>query len=324
MSRRERDYRDSDSRRHRSGFDREPSPKRSRRDGKPETERVPSYTNLNVEDSTDRDQRHRRRLHDALPLEAPSAPDSKVEAGVLSKDSEKKPNGDHEGTKRSSDPIDVPRSRSYFQHDERGNAAQVGRSIGRRATTERRWRDSKDERNERAINKSSNYDSQQRDGRSHAKGVDKSVWHHDAFFKMEAEPAAPVRKRPAFREKKVPVDSENAEKTAIEPVKPSHSDRPSEIERREERDRNPRHSDRSERPVSSNRKEAQRGGLWDRHGVGGGNYKERERFSGRQIYRPGGTRPEKWKHDMFDEANRSPIKKNEEDQIANVEALLAS
>ena len=42
------------------------SPKRSRRDGKPETERVPSNTNLNVEDNTDREQKHRRRLQDAL------------------------------------------------------------------------------------------------------------------------------------------------------------------------------------------------------------------------------------------------------------------
>lgn len=33
---------------------------------------------------------------------------------------------------------------------------------------------------------------------------------------------------------------------------------------------------------------------------------------------------DKWKHDMFSEANRSPTPKNEEDQIAKVEALLAS
>ena len=68
----------------------------------------------------------------------------------------------------------------------------------------------------------------------------------------------------------------------------------------------------------------QRGGFRERCGSGGTNYKERERFSGRQGYHPGGTRAEKWKHDMFGEANRSPTTKNEEDQIAKVEALLAS
>ncbi|KAK9116907.1 hypothetical protein Sjap_015854 [Stephania japonica] len=36
------------------------------------------------------------------------------------------------------------------------------------------------------------------------------------------------------------------------------------------------------------------------------------------------VRAEKWKHDMFDEANRSPTPKNEDDQIAKIEALLAS
>lgn len=90
------------------------SPKRSRRDGKPETERVPSNTNLDVEDHADRDQKHRRRLQDALPLEASSAPESKAESGSVSKETDKKPNGHHEGSKHS-DPTEVPRSRSYYQ-----------------------------------------------------------------------------------------------------------------------------------------------------------------------------------------------------------------
>jgi hypothetical protein len=33
---------------------------------------------------------------------------------------------------------------------------------------------------------------------------------------------------------------------------------------------------------------------------------------------------EKWKHDLFDDANKSPTTKNEEDQIAKIERLLAS
>ncbi|CAA2999701.1 Hypothetical predicted protein [Olea europaea subsp. europaea] len=43
-----------------------------------------------------------------------------------------------------------------------------------------------------------------------------------------------------------------------------------------------------------------------------------------QGYRPTGGRVEKWKHDLYEESNRSPTPKNEEDQIAKIEALLAS
>ncbi len=91
------------------------SPKKSRRDGKPETERVPSNTNLDVGDHADRDQRHRRRLQDALPLEAPLAPDSKRENGAVSKESDKKPDEHREGSKHSSDPTEASRPRSFFQ-----------------------------------------------------------------------------------------------------------------------------------------------------------------------------------------------------------------
>ncbi|GKV26490.1 hypothetical protein SLEP1_g35778 [Rubroshorea leprosula] len=111
MSRRER--RDSDSRRHYYRFDREPSPKRSRRDGKPEAERLPSDNN--VGEHADREQKHRRRLQDALPLEASEAPDSKVENGAVVRQTERKHDASHGEEKRSSDPTEVPKSRSYFQ-----------------------------------------------------------------------------------------------------------------------------------------------------------------------------------------------------------------
>ncbi|KAK9286284.1 hypothetical protein L1049_014674 [Liquidambar formosana] len=339
MSRRE--GRDSDSKRHRSKFDREPSPKRSRRDGKPATERIPSNPSLDIGDHTERNQKHRQRLQDALPLETPLPPDSKVETGAVSKESDKKTSGLkepdentsglHIGTKHSTDPTEVPRSRSYFQHDERGNAGQVGRNFSRRATTERGWwRDSKDQHSEREVNKTGNYETQQRDEKSQARRDDNRVWRHDGFFEMEADPALPARKRPAFREKKNPADSENVEKAATEPVKPNRSDRPAlGSERREEREgRNSRHLDRTEKPfvgdrVPPNRGEAQRAGpSRERYGGGGGNYRGRDRFNGRQGYHSSG-RVEKWKHDLYDESTRSPPPKNEEDQIAKVEALLA-
>ena len=88
------------------------SPKRSRRDGKPETERIPSSLNTTNGDHVDRDQKHRRRLQDALPLEAPLASDSKEETEAVGKESDKKTSGPRDRTKPSSD---ILRHRSFFQ-----------------------------------------------------------------------------------------------------------------------------------------------------------------------------------------------------------------
>lgn len=77
------------------------SPKRSRRDGKPETERLPTEPDLDK----DRDHRHHRRLQDPLPLES----------GTVNKESEKVADGTKGVAKHSSDPTKLPLSRSYFQ-----------------------------------------------------------------------------------------------------------------------------------------------------------------------------------------------------------------
>ena len=91
------------------------SPKRSRRDGKPATERPLSNLGFDVRDQSDREQKHRRRLQDALPLEALPEADSKLEVGAGRKEFDKKTNALRDGTKSSSNPTEVPRSRSYFQ-----------------------------------------------------------------------------------------------------------------------------------------------------------------------------------------------------------------
>lgn len=143
-------------------------------------------------------------------------------------------------------------------------------------------------------------------------------------------PPPPARKRRAFREEKVPLNSENANKTTMDSSKLNYIS----TDRREERGRNSYNSYQSDRVEKSstgnrfpNRGEVDRGGYGNhfrqRHGDGGGqgSYKGRDRLDGRQDYRTGG---DKWKHDLFQDANRSPTPKDEEDQIAKVEALLAS
>lgn len=191
------------------------------------------------------------------------------------------------------------------------------------------WRDSRDQHNERTENKTATNDTGRRDDRAKD---EKGSWRHDGFFEMQAA-APPVRKRPAFREKKIKVKSENADGAATETVKPAHPDRAAEGSGKEERGYNARHLDRSDKPFAGdgapNRREPQRDTFSSRERYRGGgsgdrNYRGRERFSGRSGFHSSGTRVEKWKHDLYHEANRSPTPKNEEDQIAKVEALLAS
>lgn len=73
---------------------------------------MPSSLNTNSGDHVDRDQKHRRRLQDALPLEAPLTSDTKEEKEALGKESERKTSGARERTKASSE---VPKHRSFFQ-----------------------------------------------------------------------------------------------------------------------------------------------------------------------------------------------------------------
>lgn len=63
-----------------------------------------------------------------------------------------------------------------------------------------------------------------------------------------------------------------------------------------------------------------------RYGGSGGrsSYRGRDGFSGRQGYHPSKTRIEKWKHDLYQEVDKDPTPKNEDEQIAKLEALLAS
>ncbi|XP_038996317.1 uncharacterized protein LOC120120860 isoform X2 [Hibiscus syriacus] len=307
-----RDGRDSDSRRHRYGFDREPGPKRSRRDGQPQTERVVSNTDIG--DRPHHGEKQRRRLQDAVPLEvAPTAPDSsKVESAIVSKESDRKSNGYHEGTKPSSDPTDLPRSRSYFQHDERRSATQAGQSYGRRAASDREWwRDAKDHHNER---ETKTFETRQRDEKPQAKGDGKDDWRHDRFSEMRADPLPqppPTSKRPAFSEKKVLAATQSTDYEDKESEKATHSRHHAlGSKRRVERDNNHRHLDRlTARDQIVSGREVPRGGFvsHERH-EGGSIFNGRDRLSGRQGYRSGGPRVEKWKHDLFDEASKSPFR----------------
>ncbi|XP_010541839.1 PREDICTED: pre-mRNA-splicing factor 38B [Tarenaya hassleriana] len=295
MSRRE--GRDSDTKRQSSRVDREPSPKRSRRDGKPEAERVLSKNDLDVTDVTDAEKKPHRHLRDAAPLES--------DAHALSKDAEKKHNGHQEMTKRSPNRSEAPRARPHYQHDERGGSGKGDR----RAPAERGWwRSGRDQMQRRPLDEER---SRQRRDR------EESMWRHDKFQEKEEDnQSQPARKRPAFREKKTREESGNTNRTEeIEHGKENQHDRGDiRTERRNER--------RPWRPPMGGGRDR----TWNRPSYAGNN---RERFNdgrGGGGFRGNGQWREekKWEHDLFDEANKSPPKRNEEEQIAKLEALLSS
>ncbi|CAA3019685.1 Hypothetical predicted protein [Olea europaea subsp. europaea] len=211
-----------------------------------------------------------------------------------------------------------------IQHDDRRSAGQVGRSFSRRTDTEHGWRrDPKEQHSDRMEKKAVSSDKLQKEEKAKDNGEDNRVWRHDGYFEMEADPKPYVRKRPSFREQKIPADPEKTDKAITNP-----QDLQVDNVRRGERENVSRNYDRPERSFMKER-EAKRGEAWrgnssrERYGNSSG-FRGRDRLSTRQSYRPTGGRVEKWKHDLYEESNRSPTQKNEEDQIAKIEALLAS
>ncbi|CAM8981267.1 unnamed protein product [Rhodiola kirilowii] len=334
--------RESDSKRHTSSkYDREPSPKRSRRDGRHDGEKGHSNIDRDDRHGRDYDQKHRRRVEDTLPLERPS---SKVEDVVVRKESDKKidelkdsdvkvdgskesakrENGSQVEKKHSSEPAELPRSRSHFQHDDRGYTRTSDRSSNQRAASDRGWgKDSRDRHGDREASRFRNYGTHSRDDKVMDRGNGDRAWRHDGFFELEANRPQPAsRKRPAFSEQKMAIEDDKKEQK-------NNNERDERgnhihISQQLDRDRGMRRPFTGDRGVSNWGERQDFGPVSrDRFAGSGGNYRDRNMANARQGPRPTGP-SDKWKHDMFSEATRSPTPKNEEDQIAKVEALLAS
>ncbi|XP_014510991.1 uncharacterized protein LOC106769761 [Vigna radiata var. radiata] len=302
-------HRDSDSKRRHSKFDQEPSPKRYRRDGRQERERDRNRVTSDGGDKRNPPPPHHSRRE---PIDA-SAP--------------KKSNSNDHGqpSKHSSQPS---RSRSYYQHEERGSTGQAGRSNGQREAGGKVFTQGKDD-NERLETGQSR---EQTNMKSQVK-LNDNLQKRDGFAERKDDLPPTMRKRRAFREKKIPMDSADANSALMVAVKSSHTDHFMERnERKEERSSNPHHLDRPEKQITEgralNKGEARRDGFSSRARFGGSggdsNYRGRDKLNGRQVHRPVKSRVEKWKHDLYQEVNKDPVPKNEDDQIAKLEALLAS
>lgn len=181
------------------------------------------------------------------------------------------------------------------------------------------WKGSRDRQSGRATNRSStNDDTKPRDVKTGS----------DGSYKVEYDSKQTSRRRPSFRETKILVDSGIGDKSATQTAKI-----PEGSERKEERGKPIEKSlvDQPDRRLSGerdpHRTEMHRMKFQSRERYGGGGNggfggSIRGRNNGRQGQ--SGGLAEKWKHDLYDEANKSPTSRNEEDQIAKVEALLAS
>lgn len=182
------------------------------------------------------------------------------------------------------------------------------------------WKESKDE---------TSHSKEQRDEKSVAKPNDNTSTRKDGLSERKYDLPPTTKRRPAFREKKIPVDPKDANPAATEIIKSSQTDHHSaeRNERREERIYNSRHSDRPEKQNVGDRgagKNEARRDVFPFRGRYNNNYRGRDNFNGREGFRPGKTGIDKWKHDLYQEVNKDPIPKNEDDQIAKLEALLGS
>ncbi|XP_068467780.1 uncharacterized protein [Phaseolus vulgaris] len=290
--------RHSDSKRRHSRFDPQPSGKRYRRDGygKEEKERVASSVSEQNGD-------HRR-------LNQNDPPSAKQQSASL----HNKPNDHH-----------AP----HPTQEKRGSTGQVCQSSGQRKASERGWwKDSSKQLNERA---ETSHRREQRDDKLQAKPDDNTFQRRDGFSERKDDPPSTSRKRPAFREKRIPMESGDANLAAAVAVKSSEIDHPSgRNDRKEERSSNPHHLDRPEKPFADDRAPnkvgARRDGFPSRGRRYGGSdsYRGRDQFNGRQGYRLDKIQTDKWKHDLYQEVTKDPIPQTEDDQIAKLEALLAS
>ncbi|XP_021735213.1 uncharacterized protein LOC110701917 [Chenopodium quinoa] len=280
----------------------------------------------------DIDKNHRHRRQDAFLLEGSPASESKQDVKDASSMLDSKTNRISERTSHSN-PTAVSRG-SYHQHDDRRTAARDGSRSGRRSTSERGWwSDSRDE--DRAAHRSAPSNPKVREEKARAQGGINHAWRHDKFLEAESDAHPPTKKRRPFREEKLPLKSENENDAVPEPSKFDHpASSTGGTGRWDHRARDRRPLERNEHDRGyvrersfSNRGRVENTGFPPRGRFSGadndGKFKGRDNFGGRQGYRSSGSQVEKWKHDMYDEANRSPTPKKEEDPVAKVEALLS-
>ena len=222
----------------------------------------------------------------------------------------------------------------YVQHDERERAGQGGRRYGRQDYG--RQRDQNEHLDDRDRHKYEGHGLQEKFGQPQQHSDVDSTWKHDGFFKLQ-EDAPVAKRRPGFKEMRMPLEGQESAHAVTEPNSRSRiPDQPGWTSGMGEERRNYhsrefiRPDDRdTRRGYSDYRSVGQRNGYDPRGRFAGRGGRGRDRFDcqygGRSNMHEdaGDHQTEKWKHDLYDETNSTPAPMTEEEQIAKVEALLA-
>ncbi|KAL5217842.1 hypothetical protein ABZP36_018526 [Zizania latifolia] len=347
-SRREGRERDSHGRRlHSSSRSRrdDRSPKRRRDERRRHGSDTSHQHRSRAEESAkavDRDEKKDRPLQDAAPRNDPSQTDAKSQSqGDVKNGSPARHERSPRGTKRFSESRESWRPRSFFQHDERRSAGQGGRLYYRQASDRGRQRDEKEHLDDREKHKDEGHYSEGKAKQYEQQNDGASTWKHDGFFELEEE-APHAKRRQPFKEMGMPLDGKESAPSVTEPDSISHKhDQPGPTSAigEERRNYHPQGFDRHGGPFIRSDDRGMRRGFSDHRSAGQRNgYDSRGRFAGRgrgrdrlnspyggrnNTFQAAGDQAEKWKHDLYDQTNRSPTPKTEEEQIAKVEALLA-
>eukprot|EP00252_Welwitschia_mirabilis_P015090 TRINITY_DN33224_c0_g1_i2.p1 TRINITY_DN33224_c0_g1~~TRINITY_DN33224_c0_g1_i2.p1 ORF type:complete len:242 (+),score=54.84 TRINITY_DN33224_c0_g1_i2:331-1056(+) len=216
--------------------------------------------------------------------------------------------------------------RAYFQHDERYSRQSIGGTRRREYPDHSDWND-------------------KHRSKDNLKEESDIVWRHDKFHESEASEPREKRKR-VFREiKSVPEDTHPEGKASTITDKSEGHDKVQSRNDVKESQCEPKRwpEGQRDREQALTRGDHRRGRWLERDSrndnfLSRGRYNSgrangvrgRERFNmqrgpnERNAFRSQTSDNEKWKHDLFEQANRSPTPKNEEDQMAKIEALLAS
>ncbi|MCO5600821.1 hypothetical protein L7F22_054937 [Adiantum nelumboides] len=341
--------------------DSDESPKAAKRDGKPATERqipAPHDPEASI-DPTDNSRGRKRRLQDPLPLEeTPRRGDVRAsfqrqqpphQPSVLASENDAAIPTVHVN------PMYVPRSGYYFQHDDR-TGPPSGRSNKRRdferdGRAEPRSKGRYDDRprdDYRGRRNDRHFESSQASFRS--KAAD-DAWSHDKFLESQAEDLE--RKRQPTVPPERTRQSGKREFRETPPLKAEIVDeaKSTEADRRPEKrlsDNNDKGTERGFSDANLVQRDRNRNherapelerGRWMDSESSRGRFNPRRSFNryngdgdrgggqcdnGRRNSGGHGTATDRWHHDMFEELSRTPTLKKEEDSVAQIEALLAT
>ncbi|KAF3332510.1 protein CASC3 [Carex littledalei] len=327
-----RDGRDSYSRRRDSRREREPSPKKLRRDRERDEKRI---KDLGCADSSGRDSKNKNSSRDIERARDIKSPEANRSIYGLKDSSETKNDGGSDVNRLHPDPKEFARSKIYLQHDGRGSSGQV--QIHVRHDTDNMRSDLREHRSAEKLNEKTEVEAKHTTRKN-----DYSVRDQDRLFQLDSGLPS-EKKMPPESEPELGLKTPNKEPKLLDSAKNDEKKLDTRDDTFRRRDDRVVSREKLSRPWRDDRFGRREGGFNRENENRNGNWLPRndyrDRFSGRapprgrerfssarfsdrnQLQHVTGAQTDRWKHDKYEEANQSLT--NEEDEIAKVEQLLA-